>query len=207
MKILVTGFEPFGDDTINPSWEAVSRLPRCFAGINGSDIITRRLPVSFRRGENALLCALEELHPDLVICTGLAGGRKGITIERIGINLRDARIADNDGMQPLDEPICPGGPAAYFSTLPVKNLVQALNEHQIPTSISNTAGTYVCNDILYTLLHWQAEKIPDAWGGFVHLPYTSDQAVCHGDTASGMPLDDMTRALELILQASMCMKG
>ncbi|MCD8023561.1 MAG: pyroglutamyl-peptidase I [Lachnospiraceae bacterium] len=211
MRILVTGFEPFEGENMNSSWEAVKRLSEEIAG---NQIWKCQLPVSFNQCEEILIQKLEEIRPDLVLCTGLAGGRKGITVERIGINIRDARIPDNGGEQPVDCPIRQGGPVAYFATLPIKAIVKELNENQIPAAISNTAGTYVCNDIFYTLLDWQARNIPEAKGGFIHLPYTLEQANTHTEilrarvgctpgefreSVFGMSLEKMTQALELAI--------
>ncbi|MCD8384438.1 MAG: pyroglutamyl-peptidase I [Clostridiales bacterium] len=197
MNILVTGFEPFGGEAVNPSWEAVRRLP---AHIDGVTVTTVQLPTAFQRGEQALLRALEDCRPERVLCVGLAGGRKGFTLERVGINLRDARIPDNDGFQPEDRPVRPDGPAAYFATLPVKDMVLGLNRADIPAAVSYSAGTYVCNDILYTLLDWQAREMPDARGGFVHLPYTREQAAAKGADVPWMSLDEMVRGLELAVR-------
>ncbi|MCC8128683.1 MAG: pyroglutamyl-peptidase I [Clostridiales bacterium] len=204
MNILVTGFEPFGGEKINPSWEAVRRLP---AQIGRAKVTAVQLPTAFQRGEAALLCALETCRPELVLCVGLAGGRKSFTLERVGINLRDARIPDNDGFQPEDRPVRPDGPAAYFATLPVKEMAQGLNRAGIPAAVSYTAGTYVCNDILYTLLDWQTREMPESRGGFVHLPYTLEQAAEKGDTVPGMAPEEMFRGLELAIRLAVGENG
>ncbi len=197
MNILVTGFEPFGGEVVNPSWEAVRRLP---TRIDRADIITVQLPTAFQRGEQVLLRTLEDCRPERVLCVGLAGGRKGFTLERVGINLRDARIPDNDGFQPEEQPMRPDGPAAYFATLPVKEMAQGLNRAGIPAAVSYTAGTYVCNDILYTLLDWQAREMPESQGGFLHLPYTWEQAAEKGENVPGMALEEMVRGLSLAVR-------
>ncbi|MCD7880262.1 MAG: pyroglutamyl-peptidase I [Clostridiales bacterium] len=197
MNLLVTGFEPFGGEAVNPSWEAVRRLP---AHIDGVTVTSVQLPTAFQRGEQALLRALEDCRPERVLCVGLAGGRKGFTLERVGINLRDARIPDNDGFQPEDRPVRPDGPAACFATLPVKEMVQGLNRAGIPAAVSYTAGTYVCNDILYTLLDWQAREMPESRGGFLHLPYTLGQAAEKGENVPGMALEEMGRGLSLAVR-------
>ncbi|MCD8382988.1 MAG: pyroglutamyl-peptidase I [Clostridiales bacterium] len=197
MNVLVTGFEPFGGETVNPSWEAVRRLPE---RIGGAELTVIQLPTAFQRGEQTLLRALKTCRPELALCVGLAGGRRGLTLERVAINLRDARIPDNDGLQPEDQPVRPDGPAARFATLPVKAVVQGLTQAGIPASVSYTAGTYVCNDILYTLLDWQARETPDARGGFLHLPYTREQAAEKGENVPGMPLEEMVRGLALAIR-------
>ena len=147
MKILVTGFEPFGSHHSNPSWDAVEALPE---EIEGVQIVKRNLPVSFRRFSAPLEAAIEEERPDGLICVGLAGGENKVSVERVGINLMEARIPDNDGFQPFDTPICPDGDTAYFSTLPVKRMAKAVESRGIACCVSYSAGTFVCNAALYT---------------------------------------------------------
>ncbi|MHB9005117.1 MAG: pyroglutamyl-peptidase I, partial [Coriobacteriia bacterium] len=175
-RVLVTGFEAFAGAASNPSGEVVRRLvslPQeelAQAGVSLSGVV---LPVAFAASGTALNEAIEAHRPDLVVALGLAEGRDGITPERVAINLDDARIADNDGAQPIDEPIEPGGPAARFSGLPVKAIVAALSEAGIPASVSLTAGSYVCNHVAY-LLGGHAERRPGMRAGFIHVPATPD---------------------------------
>ena len=149
MKILVTGFEPFGGAVINPAYEAVKLLPDVIAG---AEVIKIEIPTVFGRDEEVVRAAVEKHHPDAVLCVGQAGGRSGITVEKVAINLMEARIPDNEGKQPLDTPIREDGENAYFASLPVKSMVQYMKEAKIPARVSYTAGTFVCNDIMYRVL-------------------------------------------------------
>ncbi len=195
--VLMTAFEPFGGESINPSWEAV----RSFDGkeIGGARIVVRQLPVVFARCGEVLIQALEEIRPDRVLCVGQAGGRSDITVERVAINVNDARIPDNDRQQPIDEPIVAEGPAAYFSTLPIKAMVAALREVGVPASVSQTAGTFTCNNVMYQLLHWLQRSGSTARGGFVHIPYMPEQAAHHPGVPS-MSTASVIQALETSLQ-------
>lgn len=195
--VLMTAFEPFGGESINPSWEAV----RSFDGkeIAGARIVVRQLPVVFASCGNVLTQALEEIQPDRVLCVGQAGGRSDITVERVAINVNDARIPDNDRQQPIDQPIVADGPAAYFSTLPIKAIVAALREVGVPASVSQTAGTFTCNNVMYSLLHWLQTTNSPARGGFIHIPYMPEQAVNHPGVAS-MATASVILALETALQ-------
>ena len=196
MKILVTGFDPFGGEAVNPSWEAVRLLPDC---IGGAQIIKRLLPTEFVRSAAALESALDDVRPDAAVCVGQAGGRAAVTPERVAINLQDARMPDNAGCQPVDEPVFPGGQNAYFSTLPVKDMVRAMVSAGYPAALSCTAGTYVCNSVMYTLLRLGSEKYPSMRGGFVHVPYSAEQAAGKKDGTTCMTITDMARALECAL--------
>lgn len=190
LKILVTGFEPFGGERVNPSWEAVKLLP---SEIGGAEIIKALLPTEFTGAEEALLSAINKYEPHAVICTGQAAGRAAISFERVAINLRDAAIADNAGFRPTDEAVIPGGQEAYFVTLPVKAMAAAVREAGLPSEISLSAGAYVCNDVLYTLLRrCKAENIP---GGFVHLPLSKEQAESKEPQPPSMSIEDMAKAL------------
>ena len=171
MKLLITAFEPFGGDSINASWEAVKALPK---QIGRWELTQLCLPVEFGRAGEIALVKAKEINADAVICVGQAAGRSEITPEFIGINLRHAAIPDNAGFQPQDAPIAPDGPAAYFSTLPVRQMAQAISECGIPAKVSYTAGAYVCNDILYTLLHRMTSSSVPA--GFIHVPPTPAQS-------------------------------
>ena len=169
-KLLITGFDPFGGENINPSWEAVKRLPDA---IGEYEVYKLQIPTVFGLAAQKVLEKAAEIQPDVILSVGQAGGRAAVTPERIGINVRDARITDNAGISPKDEPIVPGGPDGYFSTLPVKAMITAINNAGLPGSISNTAGTFVCNDVLYTLLHHYAGT--DVRCGFIHVPYLPQQ--------------------------------
>ena len=164
MKVLVTGFEPFGGEKINPSFEAVKLLPD---SIDGVSIIKRQVPTVFRKSIEELKRLIEEIKPDVVLCVGQAGGRSEISIERVAINIDDANIKDNEGNQPVDEIIFEDGENAYFSNLPIKALVEKIKEAGIPASISNSAGTFVCNHIMYGLLYLIDKKYPHIKGGFL----------------------------------------
>jgi len=150
MKVLVTGFEPFGGEKINPSWEAVKALPE---ELNGATLLKVQLPVSFKRVRKILPGLISGERPDTVLLTGQAGGRPNVTVERVAINVMDSTMPDNDGFKPEDEPVFEGAPDAYFATIPVKEVVKALRNAKIPAGVSNTAGTYVCNTAMFTALH------------------------------------------------------
>lgn len=154
--VLITGFEPFGGETVNPSWEVVKQLDGMI--IRGQQVVAKQLPCVFGEALTVLKAALETYQPRLTIAVGQAGGRVDITVERVAINVDDARIPDNKGQQPIDEPIVANGPAACFSTLPIKAIVSALRQQGIPASVSQTAGTFVCNHVMYGLLHQLQEK-------------------------------------------------
>lgn len=168
MKILVTGFEPFGSHRSNPSWDAVEALPEEMEGVQ---IVKRKLPVSFRRFSAPLEAAIEEERPDGLICVGLAGGEDKVSVERVGINLMEARIPDNDGFQPFDTPIRPDGDTAYFSTLPVKRMAKAVESRGIACCVSYSAGTFVCNAALYTGLYLSSRRYRFMKCCFIHVPY------------------------------------
>lgn len=199
-KILVTGFQPFGGESMNPAWEAVRRLPDT---IGDATVTKVEVPVVFGRGPEAVEQAVEEVEPDLVLCVGQAGGRAKITPEFVGINYADARIPDNDGCQPVAERIVDGGPDAYFATLPVKAMVQAMQEAGVPAEVSYTAGTYVCNDVMYSLLHTLATRHPGVRGGFLHVPYATEQATHLPASTPSMSVDDMARGIAVALEAAL----
>lgn len=169
MKVLVTGFEPFGGDEINPSWEAVKGLPE---RIGTADVIKLRLPVSFRRCACPAIEAIGTHRPDVVVCVGAAGKRLEVTPERVAINVMNARQPDNDGFRPVDLPIHDDGPAAYVSTLPVKEMVACMEGAGIPSKLSNTAGMYVCNTLMYRLLDYLSRNNSGTRAGFIHVPKT-----------------------------------
>lgn len=169
-RLLITGFEAFGGERINPSWEAVKQLPE---EIGGYSLTRLRIPVVFGKAADTVITAAEETQPDVILCIGQAGGRAEITPELVGINLRHATIADNDGYQPQDEPIVKGGAAAFFSTLPVRKMADAIKSRAIPSRLSYSAGAYVCNDLFYTLL--DTFKNSKTRIGFIHIPYSTEQ--------------------------------
>ena len=203
MKILVTGFDPFGGEAINPAWEAVSRLPK---EIEGAEIVTVQIPTVFGDSAKVLFEAVEQHQPHAVVCVGQAGGRFGITPERVAINVDDARIADNKGQQPLDTVIQADGAPAYFTTLPVKAMVEAVKKAGLPASLSNTAGTFVCNHIMYQNLYYLANHYPNTQGGFIHVPYVTEQVVDKPGQAS-MALADIVKGLTVCLETLVAYQG
>lgn len=197
--VLLTGFAPFGGEASNPSWDAVALLDG--ATVAGHTIVTRRLPVEFGGSAAVLAQAIASVSPTLVLCVGQAGGRAQLSIERVALNIVDARIADNAGALPIDEPVVAGGPAAYFATLPIKAMLAAVRRAGIPAEISQTAGTYVCNHVFYALMH-ALHCRPGARGGFVHLPYSPQQAANHPGAPS-LSVDVVANALRVMLQAAL----
>lgn len=195
MKILVTGFEPFADEHINPALEVLKQLP---SSINGADIITLEVPTVFNKSAEVLKHHVRQLKPDAIVCVGQAGGRVGISVERIAINIDDARIADNDGSQPIDVPIQTNGETAYFTTLPIKAIVNAIQQIGIPATVSNSAGTYVCNHLMYHALHLTKTEFPAIKAGFIHIPFLPEQVINKPHTAS-MSLTLIATALEVAL--------
>ena len=191
MKLLLTAFDPFGGDTVNPALEAV-KLVGVVAGV---DIIKLEVPTVFGTSVDTVITAMEAHLPDAVLCVGQAGGRAGLTPERIAINIDDARIPDNDGQQPVDRPIAADGPAAYFSTLPVKAMTAAIREAGLPAELSNTAGTFVCNHLMYGILHHLAKYHPAIRAGFLHVPFLPTQG------SPNLPLEDIVRGIEAAITA------
>ncbi|MEV7971676.1 pyroglutamyl-peptidase I [Cellulomonas sp. NPDC089187] len=171
MTVLLTGFEPFDGQPVNASWAAVTEVGRCWSGPEA--LVTAQLPVSFTRAPERLRALIVEHRPTLVVAVGEAGGRGRVSIERVGINVQDARIPDEDGAQPVDVPVLPGAPTAYFSSLPIKAALLAVQDVGVPVEVSNTAGTYVCNTIAFALAHELATT--GARGGFVHVPRLPEQ--------------------------------
>lgn len=198
MKILVTGFDPFGGDTINPAYEAVKLIP---AQVSGAQIVKAEVPTVFGKCGDVLKQLIDEHKPDAVLCVGQAGGRSVISVEKLAVNLDEARIPDNDNQQPSDQPIADGGPAAYFSTLPVKAIVKTAKEKGIPSAISYTAGTFVCNDIMYRLLHLIATEYPGIRGGFIHVPFVPEQVLDRPEGTPSMSAETIARGLECAIEA------
>lgn len=197
--VLLTGFDPFGDETLNPSWEAVRALQG--VRIGGHCVEARCLPVEFGAANARLRKAIIETKPALVVCVGQAGGRTQLSLERVAINVDDARRPDNAGNSPIDAPIVADGPAAYFTSLPIKRLRQALQRAGIPAEISQTAGTYVCNHVFYGLMH-ALQRRRGMRGGFVHIPYSPEQAARHPGAAS-LPTASVVEALRLIVRTTL----
>ena len=197
-RILLTGFDPFGGETINPSWEAARALHG--RRIGGHRVVARQIPTEFAASLRLLRAALRETAPAIMLGVGQAGGRAQLSLERVAINLQDARIPDNAGAQPIDESVIAGAPAAYFSTLPLKAMLAALHDAGVPATISHTAGTYVCNHLAYAMLHWTARK-RGVRAGFIHIPWLPVQAASrHG--AASMALEEMVRGLEIALRVA-----
>lgn len=189
-KLLITGFEPFGGEAINPSWDAVERLD---AKIGEYSLTKLRIPVVFGEAAEIVLNAARELAPDVIICVGQAGGRGAITPDLVGINLRNASIPDNLGNKPCDERIVVGGSDAYFSTLPVRKIAEAINASGVPSQVSYSAGAYVCNDVLYTLLaHYNGSETKV---GFIHVPYSTEQG-----KSPAMPIEDICASLKIAIE-------
>jgi pyroglutamyl-peptidase len=197
--VLVTGFEPFGGDAVNPSWEVCERLP---ASIGGMRVEVCRVPCEFRRAIEVVAGAIERHRPTLVVSLGLAAGRTHIGVERVAINVDDARIEDNARAQPVDEPIAAGGPPAYFSTLPVKAMVAAMRRAGVPAEVSNSAGTFVCNHLMYGVLHFLAASGKRARAGFVHVP-ASEEMVLEKRAVPSMSIATMVRGIEVGIAAAL----
>jgi len=197
MKLLLTGFTPFDGETINPALEAVKRLPNEIAGL---EIVKLEVPTVFGESVRLVREAIEREQPDFVLSVGQAGGRAAVTPERVAINVDDARIPDNAGQQPIDVPIFADGENAYFATLPVKAMAEAVRKAGLPSALSNTAGTYVCNHLMYGVLYHLNQKKRRAKAGFIHVPYIPEQTADKPGVPS-MPLDDIVRALEAAISA------
>lgn len=195
MKLLLTGFEPFGQESVNPSWEAVKAFPDMVEGV---EVVKVRLPVTFKGAAVMLEQAVDEFRPDVVLSVGLGGGRSEVNIERVAINMADSKKPDNEGYRPEEMPVRAEAPDAYFSNLPVKRLVEALHTAGIPAVVSNSAGAYVCNSVFYTALHLVHNKYPDMRVGFVHIPYLPCQVVEKSKQPS-MALETSVQALETVL--------
>lgn len=183
-KLLITGFDPFGGETVNPSWEAVKRLPEV---IGEYELCKLEIPTVFGLAARTVLEKAERLQPDVILCAGQAGGRDAVTPERIGVNVRTARIPDNAGNQPQEQSVVSAGPDGLFATVPVAEMVKAICDAGLPGKISNTAGTFVCNDTLYALLYRYQHTAVRV--GFIHVPYLPEQG------SPSLPLEKITEAL------------
>ncbi|WP_018665358.1 pyroglutamyl-peptidase I [Heyndrickxia acidiproducens] len=191
-KVLMTGFEPFGGDQVNPALEAIRQLDG--KTVEGVQIVVQKVPTVFYESVQTAIEAIEHHQPDVVICVGQAGGRTQITPERVAINVDDARIPDNKQQQPVDTPVAAGGPAAYWSTLPIKSIVRRLRDAGIPSSVSNSAGTFVCNHLFYGVMHYLDKNAKSIPAGFIHIPYIPSQTVFN--QAPSLSLDLIVKALE-----------
>lgn len=189
-KLLITGFDPFGGASINPAWEAVKLLPETIADF---EVHKLEIPTVFGLASQKVLEKAAEVHPDVILCIGQAGGHADLTPERIAVNIRDAKIPDNAGNQPLGAFVAEDGPAAYFSTVPVMAMADAIRAAGLPGRVSNSAGAFVCNDTLYSLLHYYAGT--DVKVGFIHVPWLPEQGI------PSLPLKDTAAALEAAIRA------
>jgi len=197
MKILVTGFDPFGGEKVNPAYEAVKILPDIIAG---ADIVKLQIPTVFWKCDKIVEKAINELNPDVVLSIGQAGGRFDISVERVAINLADGRIPDNEGVQPIDQVIRQDGENAYFATVPVKAMVEKIRSRGIPASVSYTAGSYVCNFIMYCVLYMTKNR-PAMRAGFIHVPFMPAQAVGKPNNTPTMSIETMASAIEAAIEA------
>lgn len=191
-KLLITGFDPFGGEQINPSWESVKLLED---KIGEYSLIKLQIPTIFKKGVDKIIERANEINPDVIICVGQAGGRRGITPEVVAINLVEANIPDNEGNQPMGVPVINGGENAYFSTLPIRQMVTAIKTKEIPSALSFSAGAFVCNEVLYTLLNYfngTSVKV-----GFIHVPFLPEQA---GDKYPSMELNKIVEGLTIAIE-------
>ncbi|MEG0854072.1 MAG: pyroglutamyl-peptidase I [Angelakisella sp.] len=198
MKLLLTAFDPFGGEKVNPALEVIKILKD---KIGDTEVIKLEVPTVFGKSIDTVTAAIEKHKPDAVLCVGQAGGRFDITPERVAINLDDARISDNEGNQPIDQPVFADGEPAYFATLPIKAMVQSIRDAGLPASVSNSAGTFVCNHLMYGVLYTLAKKYPDMRGGFVHVPFIPSQVVGRAAPAPSLSTEDIARGLEAAIVA------
>ncbi len=196
MRILVTGFDPFGGEKINPAFEVIKKLRD---SIEGAEVVKLQIPTAFYSSTNKIVEKINEVNPDVVLMIGQAGGRFDITAERVGINVDDARIPDNESQQPIDKPIDPEGLPAHFATIPIKAIVQEIRSKNIPASVSNTAGTYVCNHIMYGILNYIHKNKLNIKGGFIHIPFLLEQVITKPNTPA-MSLETMVEAIETAIE-------
>jgi len=196
--VLVTGFEPFGGESTNPSWDVCTLLPDEIAGMRVERCL---VPCEFRRAIEVAAEAIERVHPVLVVCLGQAGGRSRIGVERVGINVDDARIPDNAGAQPVDELVAANGPPAYFASLPVKAMAAAIRAAGVPAEVSNSAGTFVCNHLMYGVLHYLAASGNRARAGFIHVPFSEEQAI-DKPNAPAMSVATMVKGIAAAIAAA-----
>ena len=198
MKILLTAFDPFGGETINPALEAVSLVSD---KMGETHVAKLTVPTVFYKSIDVVASVVEAERPDAVLCIGQAGGRCELTSERVAINLDDARIPDNEGNQPIDRPIFEDGAPAYFSTLPVKAMVRSIRAAGIPAGVSNTAGTFVCNHLMYGVLYTLEKKYHGVRGGFMHVPFAPSQVIGRSAATPSMSIQDMVTGIEAAIRA------
>ena len=192
-KVLLTGFEPFGGERVNPSWEAVKQLNG--EVIDDVTLVAEQIPTVFGKSIAVMEHLIQQHNPDIVICVGQAGGRLHITPEQVAINMDDARIPDNQGNQPIDEPIADKGPVAYWSTIPIKRIVENMKESNIPASVSHTAGTFVCNHIFYGLMDYITRTSSSIRGGFIHIPFIPEQTI--NKEAPSLSLETIVKGIKI----------
>ena len=197
MKVLVTGFDPFGGETINPAYEAVKLVND---NIEGAEIIKIEIPTVFGKSMTVIDKAIQKYQPDVVLAIGQAGGRTSMAVERVGINVDDARIPDNDGQQPIDEIIYEDGENAYFSNLPIKKMVFEMQNENVPAVVSNTAGTYVCNHVLYSIMYLIDKKYNNLRGGFIHVPFLPEQV--KDKNMPSMSLEMIKKGIEIAIKTA-----
>lgn len=198
MKVLLTAFDPFGGEPINPALEAVKLVS---GKVGDVDVVKLEVPTVFGKSIATVAAAMEKEKPDAVLCIGQAGGRYDLTPERVAINQDDARIKDNEGNQPIDTPIFEDGAPAYFATLPIKAMVQAIRAAGVPSSVSNSAGTFVCNHLMYGVLYTIAKKYPGMKGGFMHVPFVPSQVVNRPTPAPCLNMNDIAKGIEAAITA------
>lgn len=198
MKLLLTGFDPFGGEAINPAWEAVKRVSDQVGDV---EVVKLMVPTVFYKSIDTVAAAIEKEKPDAVLCIGQAGGRFDLNPERVAINVNDARIPDNEGNQPLDGPVFEDGETAYFATLPIKAMAEEIRKAGVPASVSNTAGTYVCNHLMYGVLYTLANKYPDVRGGFMHVPFITSQVINRKPIAPSLSLEQIVTGIEAAVKA------
>ena len=198
MKLLLTAFDPFGGEPINPALEAVKLVSDKVGDV---DVVKLEVPTVFGKSIATVAAAIEKEKPDAVLCIGQAGGRYDLTPERVAINQDDARIPDNEGNQPIDTPIFEDGAPAYFTTLPIKAMVQAIRKAGVPASVSNSAGTFVCNHLMYDVLYTLAKGYPGVRGGFMHVPFIPSQVVNRPSPAPCLNMKDIAVGIEAAIAA------
>ncbi len=196
MKILVTSFEPFGGENINPAYEVVKRIKD---NIAGTEVIKLQVPTEFNVCLEHAIKKIKEVSPDFVLSIGQAGGRYGISVERVGININDAKIPDNADQLPVDVKIDEQGEAAFFATIPIKAIVEAIKDKNIPAAVSDSAGTYVCNNLMYGVLNYINNENLNIPAGFIHIPFLFQQVIEKKNTAA-MDLDSMVTAIETAIE-------